>query len=121
MLVYVRPLSEHLPFSTTLSKGVAKVALYCAHRATTFLNHSLRQARLFLFYRVAWSILECARRTSTFLCARSASRRTTRLPAPLYFTRNGLEFSPEAVVTVRRTRPFFPPLGTVVVMLSLFC
>ncbi len=38
-----------------------------------------------------------------------------------YFTRNGFEFSPEAVVTVRRTRPFFPPLGTVVVMLSLVC
>lgn len=41
--------------------------------------------------------------------------------SPLYFTRNGFEFSPEAVVTVRRTRPFFPPLGTVVVMLSLVC
>ena len=40
---------------------------------------------------------------------------------PFYFTRNGFEFSPEAVVTVRRTRPFFPPLGTVVVMLSLVC
>ena len=36
-----------------------------------------------------------------------------------YFTRNGFEFSPEAVVTVRRTSPFFPPLGTVVVMLLL--
>jgi hypothetical protein len=32
--------------------------------------------------------------------------------------RNGFEFSPEAVVTDRRTKPFFPPLGTVVVMLS---
>jgi hypothetical protein len=42
-------------------------------------------------------------------------------PAPFYFTRNGFEFSPEAVVTVRRTKPFFPPLGTVVVMLSFFC
>jgi hypothetical protein len=42
-------------------------------------------------------------------------------PSLFYFTRNGLEFSPEAVVTVRRTRPFFPPLGTVVVMLSLVC
>jgi hypothetical protein len=42
-------------------------------------------------------------------------------PSHFYFTRNGLEFSPEAVVTVRRTRPFFPPLGTVVVMLSLVC
>ena len=40
-------------------------------------------------------------------------------PSCFYFTRNGFEFSPEAVVTVRRTNPFFPPLGTVVVMLSL--
>lgn len=38
---------------------------------------------------------------------------------PFYFTRNGFEFSPEAVVTVRRTMPFFAPLGTVVVMRSL--
>jgi hypothetical protein len=51
--------------------------------------------------------------------ARSASRRTTWLPDPLYFTRNGFEFSPEAVVTLRRTKPFVPPVGTVVVILSL--
>ncbi len=42
-------------------------------------------------------------------------------PSLPYFTRNGFEFSPEAVVTDRRTRPFFPPLGTVVTMLSLVC
>jgi hypothetical protein len=42
-----------------------------------------------------------------------------RAPVSLYFTRNGFEFSPEAVVTVRRTRPLFPPLGTVVVILLL--
>src|SRR5713101_4751667 len=48
-----------------------------------------------------------------------ARRMVWLFPAPFYFTRNGLEFSPEAVVTVRRTRPFFPPIGTVVVMLLL--
>lgn len=37
----------------------------------------------------------------------------------IYFIRNDRELSPEAVVTVRSTRPFFPPLGTVVVMLLL--
>ena len=49
------------------------------------------------------------------------ARETSSLPSLLYFTRNGFEFSPEAVVMVRRTRPLFPPLGTVVVMLSLVC
>ena len=42
-------------------------------------------------------------------------------PSYLYFMRNAFEFSPEAVVTVRRTRPFLTPLGTVVVMLLLVC
>ena len=49
------------------------------------------------------------------------TQETSSLPSSLYFTRNGFEFSPDAVVMVRRTRPFFPPLGTVVVMLSLVC
>ena len=52
--------------------------------------------------------------------APSASKKDG-LSAPLYFTRNGFEFSPEAVVTVRSTKPFFPTLGTVVVMLSFVC
>ena len=54
-------------------------------------------------------------------CTRSASTRTTKPPSPLYFMRNAFEFSPEAVVTVRSTRPFLTPLGTVVVMLLLVC
>ena len=48
-------------------------------------------------------------------------RRLSSSSSLLYFTRNDFELSPEAVVTVRRTRPFFPPLGTVVVILSLIC
>ena len=48
-------------------------------------------------------------------------RRPSSPPSSFYFTRNGFEFSPEAVVTVRRTRPFLPPLGTVVVMLLFVC
>jgi hypothetical protein len=78
--------------STFLSRGVAKVALDCAHRATTVSS---------------WGLCE----QEGHLAA----------PSHLYFTRNGFEFSPEAVVTVRRTRPLSPPLGTVVVMLSSVC
>jgi len=79
-------------FSTPLSRGVAKVALDCAHRATTVSS---------------WGLCE----QEGHLAA----------PSHLYFTRNGLEFSPEAVVTVRSTKPFFPPLGTVVAMPSSVC
>ena len=81
-------ISKSLP----LSRGAAKVALYCAHRTTTV---------------SPWGLCE--------------QKGHLAAPSYLYFTRNGLEFSPEAVVTVRRTRPFFPPLGTVVVMLSSVC
>ena len=49
------------------------------------------------------------------------ARETSSLLSLLYFTRNGFEFSPEAVVTLRRTKPFFPPAGTVAVILSLVC
>jgi hypothetical protein len=39
MLVYVRPSNEALPilYPAIFFKGVAKVALYCAHRTSTFL------------------------------------------------------------------------------------
>lgn len=50
------------------------------------------------------------------------ARAGRHLVCPLfYFMRNAFEFSPEAVVTVRSTRPFLTPLGTVVVMLLLVC
>ena len=67
-------------------------------------------------------ISPCACPTRVF-CDRAlhVHRRSSSPPSHLYVTRNGFEFSPEAVVTVRRTRPFFPPLGTVVVMPLLFC
>jgi hypothetical protein len=52
------------------------------------------------------------------LRARRAPGRSFFLP---YFTRKGFEFSPEAVVMVRRTKPFFPPCGTTAVILSLVC
>jgi hypothetical protein len=69
--------------STSLSRGVAEVALHCAHRTTTAsswglweqeghsaaLPHPSKLTRLFL-QRVVWLILDCARRTSTSLsCA----------------------------------------------------
>ena len=38
MLVYVRPSNEAFLFLQTLLKGVAEVALYCAHRTSTFLS-----------------------------------------------------------------------------------
>ena len=49
------------------------------------------------------------------------ARETSSLPSFFYFIRKGFEFSPEAVVTVRRTKPFFPPCGTTAVILSLVC
>ena len=46
MLVYVRPSNEALPtLHAPLIKGVAKAALYCAHRASTFLLRALRARR----------------------------------------------------------------------------
>ena len=56
-----------------------------------------------------------------FFSDRALHEHRRHLVCPLYFTRNGFEFSPEAVVTVRRTRPFFPPCGTTAVMLLLVC
>jgi hypothetical protein len=62
----MRTLSEALPNSLHLTKVVAKGARYCAHRVSIAPSKS---ASLSL-QRVAWLILECARRTSTFLsCA----------------------------------------------------
>jgi hypothetical protein len=40
-LVYVRPSNEALPILYVPLKGVAEAALYCAHRASTFLLRAL--------------------------------------------------------------------------------
>ena len=66
------PLARARAFQLSIPpfRGVAKAALYCAHRTTTSdLIDPFTLARLSL-QGVAWLILECARRTSTFLsCA----------------------------------------------------
>ena len=82
----LRALSAAFQFSPPLFRGVAEAALYCAHRTIYMLPPSLlvisqgwglidlplRALSQFpiSFSKVAWSILNCARRTSTFLlCA----------------------------------------------------
>ena len=60
-------------------------------------------------------------RTCTVSSCAFREQEGTGLSAPLYFTRNGFEFSPEAVVTVREHQALLSPLGTVVVMLSFVC
>src|SRR5437870_691503 len=66
----LRAPKEALQFSLPLFRGVAKAALDCAHRATPILLNDPSKLACFSLHRVAWLILECARRTSTFLsCA----------------------------------------------------
>ena len=107
MLVYVRPSNEHLPIFYTSLEERPRLPF---------------TARIFSPARPGCAKTHPGPMATTVsswgLCGQEG-----HLAAPpfLYFIRNGLEFSPEAVVTVRRTRPFFPPLGTVVVMLSLVC
>jgi len=45
MPVQLRPSSEALPILYTPLKGVAEAALYCVHRASTFLLRALRARR----------------------------------------------------------------------------
>jgi hypothetical protein len=45
MLVQLRPSSEDFSVPYTPLKGVAEAALYCAHRASTFLLRALRARR----------------------------------------------------------------------------
>ena len=66
--------------SNHLLRGVAKAALYCAHRMSTIINGPSKLARIFP-HRAAWSILECARRTSTFLSCAFREQEDDRLPA----------------------------------------
>jgi hypothetical protein len=45
MPVQLASLNEAFPISYTPLKGVAEAALYCAHRASTFLLRALRARR----------------------------------------------------------------------------
>jgi hypothetical protein len=79
----LRASNEHFLILYLSLRGVAEAALHCAHRATTAsswglceqeghlaaLPHLSKFVR-FSLHRAAWLILDCARRTSTFLsCA----------------------------------------------------
>ena len=107
-------LHEHPPFLSPAhwrsGQGCPSLRALSDHRSSTF---SLEGGLDGLLLRVS---------NEGLLRPRVArAQETSSLPSFLYLTRNGFEFSPEAVVMVRRTRPFFPPLGTIVVMLSLVC
>ena len=72
-------------FSLLLFRGVAKAALYCAHRATLMLLYDSSKLAHFSLHGVAWLILECARRTSTFLSCAFREQEDDQAAHPILF------------------------------------